>query len=187
MLDGGHCAPRGTGIPGDQICNIGNWGEVKAQAATKLGIQLVDQDLFDVPKILTDPYGHFKPGPRGFPQMVRPGNVLLEGDPAANGGKGVLVPANVLHTGHAFLNDIAHNAVPNPGPIRVRDRTVCDFRSKTCTTAPGTYDGDVLDPHFVTGDGRGNENIALDDGPQHLPRGAQPARPPHRCGSSTRP
>src|SRR5207302_11367084 len=25
VLDGGHCAPRGTGIPGDQICNIGNW------------------------------------------------------------------------------------------------------------------------------------------------------------------
>src|SRR5262249_27245325 len=26
---------------------------------------------------------------------------------------------------------------------------------------PGTYDGDLLDAHFVTGDGRGNENIAL--------------------------
>ena len=58
VLDGGFCAPRATGIPGDNICDIGNWGEVKAQAATKLGIQLVDQDIFDCPLLLTDPYGH---------------------------------------------------------------------------------------------------------------------------------
>ena len=25
----------------------------------------------------------------------------------------------------------------------------------------GTYDGELLDRHFVTGDGRGNENIGL--------------------------
>src|SRR3954467_8764775 len=158
VLDGGHCSARGTGIPGDDICNIGNWAEVKAQAATKLGIRLTDADLFDVPKILTDPYGHFKPGPRGFPQLVRVGNVLVEGNPA---GGGIAIPGDVLRTGHAFLNDIAHNAVPNPGLIGVRDGIYCDFRSTTCTTAPGTYDGDVLDAHMVTGDGRGNENIAL--------------------------
>src|SRR5207248_1308331 len=137
------------------------WADVKAQAAAKLGIQLTDADLFDVPKIVTDPYGHFKPGPRGFPQLVRPGNVLVEGNPTANAGLGVSIPADALRTGHAFLNDIAHNAVPNPGLIGVRDGIYCDFRDPTCTTAPGTYDGDVLDAHFVTGDGRGNENIAL--------------------------
>jgi hypothetical protein len=71
------------------------------------------------------------------------------------------IPADALRTGHAFLNDIAHNAAPNPGLIGVRDGVYCDFRSTTCTTAPGTYDGDVLDAHFVTGDGRGNENIVL--------------------------
>src|SRR5207248_9673943 len=54
VLDGGHCSPRGTGIPGDQICNVGNWAEVKAQAATKLGIRLTDQDIFDVPLIATE-------------------------------------------------------------------------------------------------------------------------------------
>jgi hypothetical protein len=81
MLDGGFCTPRPTGIPGDNICNIGNWAEVKAQAATKLGIQLVDQDVLDCPLLLTDPYGHFKPGSHGFPQLVLPGGVLLEGIP----------------------------------------------------------------------------------------------------------
>jgi uncharacterized protein (TIGR03382 family) len=161
VLDGGHCAPRGTGIPGDEICNVGNWGEVKAQAATKLGIQLTDQDVFDVPVVVADPYGHFRPGPHGFPQLVRPGGVRVEGDPAANGGAGVAIPADALRTGHAFLNDIAHNATPNPGLVGVRDGVYCDFRDPSCTTAPGTYDGDVLDAHFVTGDGRGNENIAL--------------------------
>src|SRR5437588_1740156 len=164
VLDGGFCSPRGTGIPGDNICNIGNWGEVKAQASTKLGIHLVDTDIFDVPLVLTDQYGHFKPGPHGFPQLVigpAASPTLLEGDPTANGGLGVNIPATALHTNHQFLNDIAHNAVPNPGLTGVRDGLICDFRTVPSCQPPGTYDGDLLDAHFVTGDGRGNENIAL--------------------------
>ena len=50
--------------------NIGNWNEVKAQAANVLGIELVDIDVHNVPLLATDPYGHFIPGPNGFPQMV---------------------------------------------------------------------------------------------------------------------
>src|SRR5207237_2906877 len=118
VLDGGFCAPRGTGIPGDQICNIGNWAEVKAQASTKLGIRLRDRDVFDVPLVLTDPYGHFKPGPHGFPQLVigpAATPTLREGDPTANGGRGVN-STDALHTNHPFLTDIAHTAVPAPGP-----------------------------------------------------------------------
>src|SRR5689334_6665590 len=81
-LDGDHCAPRGTGFAGDDICNIGNWGKVKLQARQKLGIAFADKDVLDVPLIVTDPYGHFKPGPaRGMPMMVRPGNVIVEGNP----------------------------------------------------------------------------------------------------------
>jgi beta-lactam-binding protein with PASTA domain len=165
VLDGGHCAPRGTGIPGDQICDIGNWNEVKAQAATKLGIKLVDQDVFDVPLIVTDPYGHFVPGPlRGMPQLVLPGPtpttpILLEGDPAANGGLGIDIPANAFRTNHQFLNDIAHNAAPNPGLVADADTTVSVFG--VTVQPPGTYDDELLGLHFVTGDGRGNENIGL--------------------------
>ena len=163
VLDGGFCAPRGTGIPGDQICNIGNWAEVKAQASTKLGIRLVDQDIFDVPLVLTDPYGHFIPGPNGFAQLVigpAATPTLREGDPTANGGLGVN-SSDALHTNHQFLNDIAHNAVPAPGLIGVRDGVICDFRTVPSCQPPGTYDGDLLDIHMVTGDGRGNENISL--------------------------
>jgi beta-lactam-binding protein with PASTA domain/Ca2+-binding RTX toxin-like protein len=158
VLDGGFCAPRPTGIPGDNICNIGNWNDVKAQARTKLGIQLVDQDVFDCPLLLTDPYGHFKPGPNGFPQIVTRTGVV-EGNPAANGGLGVLIPANAFRTGHAFLNDIAHNAVPSPGLTPDANTTVTNFR--TGVQDPGTYDDELLGLHMVTGDGRGNENIAL--------------------------
>jgi beta-lactam-binding protein with PASTA domain len=171
MLDGGFCASRGTGFADDNICNVGNWGQVKAQAAKKLGIQLTDNDLLNVPLLLTDPYGHFKPGPHGFPQIKLPGNVLLEGDPTANAGLGVLVPVNALKTNHQFLNDIAHSAVPtyvtpptattlgvlNPDP----DTTVGSSLATPVCAIAGCYDNELLDQHFVTGDGRGNENIGL--------------------------
>jgi hypothetical protein len=123
-----------------------------------------------VPLIVTDPYGHFKPGLHGFPQMVRPGPtpttpILVEGEPTANSGKGVPVPADAFRTGHAFLNDIAHNAVPvdangNALPPDT-DTTICDFRQVPSCQQPGTYDDELLNAHFITGDGRGNENIGL--------------------------
>ena len=161
VLDGGDCAPRGTGFAGDVICDIGNWAEVKAQASTMLGIRLVDQDVFDVPLVLTDPYGHFKPGPRGFPQLVigpATAPTLREGDPTANGGLGVN-SSDALKTNHQFLNDIAHNAAPNPGLVADADADISVFG--VTVQPPGTYDNELLDRHFVTGDGRGNENIAL--------------------------
>src|SRR3954464_13107841 len=111
MLDGDHCVARPTGpggaasTTGDDICNIGNWNDVKRQARTMLGIALADQDIFDVPLIVTDPYGHYKPGANGFPVIMLAGGGRLEGNPAANGGLGVTIPSNAMHTGHAFLND----------------------------------------------------------------------------------
>jgi Ca2+-binding RTX toxin-like protein len=161
VLDGGFCGPRNNGVAGELICDIGNWAEVKAQAARKLGIQLTDQDVLNVPLIDTDPYGHFKPGPNGFPRMIRPGKVLVEGNPAANGGLGVLVPDDAFRTGHAFLNDIAHNAVPAPGLTPDVDTTICNFRTVPSCQPEGTYDDELLNRHFITGDGRGNENIGL--------------------------
>ena len=90
---------------------IGNWAEVKAQAADMLGIQLTDFDVHDVPLLATDLYGKFIPGPNGFAQFVTTTG-LVEANPAANSGLGTLVPTNALRTGHAFLNDIAHHAAP---------------------------------------------------------------------------
>ena len=94
VLDGGHCAPRGTGIPGDQICNIGNWADVKNQARTMLGIQLVDTDIFDVPKLGDRSLRALQ----AWPERVRAddahGRWHPRGNPAANGGQGVPIPAN---------------------------------------------------------------------------------------------
>jgi hypothetical protein len=117
---------------GGVLKNIGNWAEVKAQALSALGIRLEDADVFNVPLLATDPYGRFIPGPNGFAQLVTSGG-LVEGTAAGVG------TAAAIKTGHAFLDDIAHAASPaNPG-----------------------YDAALLEAHFVTGDGRGNENIAL--------------------------
>jgi beta-lactam-binding protein with PASTA domain len=101
-----------------------------------------------------------------MPMMVRPGAtpqtpILVEGNVAAP----VAVPADAFRTGHAFLNDIAHNAVPvdannNPLPADT-DTTICDFRATPSCQQPNTYDDELLNAHFITGDGRGNENIAL--------------------------
>ncbi len=134
---------------------MATWAEVKMQAADLLGIQLLDSNVGNIPLLATDPYGNFIPGPNGFPQMVT-ATGLVEGDPAANGGLGVLVPANVILTGHAFLADIAHDAVPDG--LADGDTTI-GFNDPEFTL--GDYDNELLDAHYVAGDGRANENIGL--------------------------
>jgi Ca2+-binding RTX toxin-like protein len=134
--------------------NIGNWAEVKAQAATMLGIGLVDSDVFNIPLLVTDLYGYFRRGPNGFPMMVMADGTVVEGNPAAP-----ISTAGARRTGHAFLDDIAHNAVPRPGLVADADHDISVFG--VTTQPPGTYDNELLDRHHVTGDGRGNENIAL--------------------------
>ena len=90
---------------------IANWAQVKAQAREMLGIELRDEDVLNVPLLATDQYGRFLPGPNGFPQIVTGGNELVEGDPTANDGKGIST-VGAVRTNHAFLDDIAHHAVP---------------------------------------------------------------------------
>ena len=130
-----------------------NWGQVKTQAADLLGLQLVDLDVHDIPVVWADAYGNFIPGPNGYAQwMTATGPV--EGDPDAP----VAAPANVLRTGIAFLNDMSHPA--NPGPTEVPDADDV-AGSPTTPAAAGTYDDELLDLHYIAGDGRLNENIGL--------------------------
>lgn len=136
------------------IGGMATWAVIKAQARDLLGIQLVDADVFNVPLISADAYGNFLRGPNGFPQIVTTTGVV-EGDPTANGGNGVLVPANALRTGHAFLDDIAHTAVPTAGLSPDADDVAGG------QVAAGFYDNELLDAHYIAGDGRANENIGL--------------------------
>ena len=141
---------------------MATWGEVKAQARTMLGIDLTDNDVGSVPLLRTDAYGNFIPGADGMPQLITgvgadgipntADDVVLEGNLAAPVSDGVC-PAHAL----AFLADIAHEAVP-VGKIADGDITIG-------LANPGNgdaeYDNELLDAHFIAGDGRVNENIGL--------------------------
>jgi Ca2+-binding RTX toxin-like protein len=136
---------------------LATWADIKAQALNILGIALDNLDVLDVPLLATDEYGKFIPGPGGFPQIVisaGPPPVLQSGTPAA--------PVNAtlaLGTGHAFLDDLAHTAKPvssTGAPLTADGDT-----DTGNTPVAGQYDDELLDRHFITGDGRGNENIAL--------------------------
>ena len=59
-----------------------------------LGIRLVDTDVFDVPLILTDPYGHFKPGPNGFPQLVLTNGNCSRATRRPTAARASIIPAN---------------------------------------------------------------------------------------------
>ncbi|MCY7370640.1 MAG: hypothetical protein LH479_07180, partial [Polaromonas sp.] len=154
---------------------IANWGEIKLQARDKLGIELNDFDVLNVPLLRTDAYGKFIPGVNGFAQLIigvgadgvanTGDDLVLEGSPTAPVGT-----ALALRTHHAFLDDIAHNAAPgyfdhdgNPATPRVAKTADLDTLVGTAAQVQpaGTYDNELLERHYVTGDGRGNENIGL--------------------------
>jgi Ca2+-binding RTX toxin-like protein len=167
-LLGGPKNPDGT--PGPKATGMATWASVKAQAATVLGLQLVDTDVTNIPMLATDPYGKFLPGPNGLPQYVTKTG-LVEGNITSP----VPVPANTLHFDTPFLTDIAHNADPGTvGPcttaigVTPRVPTGClspdadNVASADFANQPvGTYDDEMLNAHFCAGDGRVNENIAL--------------------------
>ncbi|HET6720662.1 MAG TPA: peroxidase family protein, partial [Rhodocyclaceae bacterium] len=145
-----------------ELGGMATWAVVKAQARDLLGINLTDADVGNVPLLATDAYGNFIPGPNGFPQVVMKGpdglggtgdDVLVEGNPAAP-----IDLTNAVRTGHQFLIDIAHNANPfasNGAPL------AADGDSAVGLSAAGTYDNELLDAHYIAGDGRVNENIGL--------------------------
>ncbi len=133
--------PVSTGRMLDSVAHGGGlatWADVKNQARDLLGIELDDQEVLNVPEVLTDAYGRFIPDPAtGFPQLVTGKSPLttVSGTPTSP-----VDATQALRIHHAFLDDIAHAAVPS-------------------TTRP--YDSALLGDHFITGDGRGNENIGL--------------------------
>lgn len=157
LLDGGN-----GGLP--------TWAEVKANARDFLGIELTDGDVLNIPLLRTDQYGEFVRGPSGLPQIVvglgadgipnTADDDVVEGD--------LLAPVNTfaagaIRIGHAFLDDIAHAANPfdgQTGLLKIADDDSAVGLADSVDTA-GRYDNELLDRHFITGDGRGNENIGL--------------------------
>ncbi|HEV7328881.1 MAG TPA: peroxidase family protein, partial [Bosea sp. (in: a-proteobacteria)] len=155
---------------------MATWGEVKAQAATLLGIKLTDNDVGKVPLLRTDPYGNFIPGDNGYPQIIygvgldgipnTDDDLVVEGNPAVPvdpsnlfGVVDPAIPTEAVRTNHAFLADIAHNAVPTG--LADGDITIGLGNPENGPPENGSYDNELLDAHFVAGDGRANENIGL--------------------------
>ncbi|MGA0769797.1 MAG: peroxidase family protein, partial [bacterium] len=155
VIDTGNLLKGSTG-------GMPNWQDIKTQARTILGIDLTDAFVADSPLLATDDYGNFLPGANGRPQVVI-GNTLVEGVP----GAGIDI-TGATRTGHAFLLDIAHTA--NPGANKVADGDsalgLADAAGNPILPNPQTgqtsaYDNELLDEHFIAGDGRVNENYGL--------------------------
>lgn len=150
LIEGGGAAAGG----------MATWAEVKEQAKM-LGILLTDQDVGAVPLLRTDAYGNFIPNGAGFAQIITgigsdgipntADDIVISGTSTAPVGVSTAIRINA-----AFLADIAHDAVPNG---------IADGDIEIGLANPGNnplvYDNELLDAHFIAGDGRANENIGL--------------------------
>ncbi|MBU9697664.1 hypothetical protein GU927_007370 [Rhodobacteraceae bacterium HSP-20] len=93
-----------------------------------------------------------------------PSDVTLESLPTGIVPAGAIgVTADYASAGRAFLNDIAHDATPNANATADADAEISAPGSQSADARGNltTYDNELLDRHFIVGDGRGNENIAL--------------------------
>ena len=142
---------------------LATWADIKDQALNVLGIALNDYDVVNVPLIVTDPYGRFVADPAtGFPIVITTEGAVVASlaSPIQTGEvAGGAYVSYVERANHSFLDDIAHTAAPFTSRGDPLSRGLNDPEQ---VLDPETeFDGPLLDAHVVTGDGRGNENIAL--------------------------
>ncbi|MBP6019522.1 MAG: hypothetical protein KA735_08520 [Burkholderiaceae bacterium] len=162
--------PIATGdlLSGDR--GLATWADIKAQALNMLGIELTDADVGMVPLVRVDPYGNFIPDPvTGYAQLVvglgadgipnTADDMVISGTPDAPAST-----ATAVRTANAFLDDIGHAAVPVivNGVLQPDDDSVAGYSGGVNDRGQQTsYDNELLDAHYITGDGRGNENMGL--------------------------
>jgi Ca2+-binding RTX toxin-like protein len=171
-----HITAGQDGVLGttDDVRGLATWADLKANAL-KLGIHLTDADVNAIPLLATDAYGNVILGAGGFAQVVvRTSNgadgiagtsddttTLVEGN--AQGldlNDTVALGGTVVRIGAGFIDDKNHNANPfdaQTGALLTADADT-DIGNQP---APGTYDNELLDAHYVAGDGRINENLGL--------------------------
>ena len=163
--------PVATGHLLEGARGLATWADVKAQAREMLGIELTDADVTNIPLLRTDPYGNFIPDPEtGFAQIITgigadgipntEDDIVISGTPDAPIGTDGAVRIN-----HAFLDDIAHGATPivvdgalQPDADDAPGYVGGGYNERG---QPTHYDNELLDAHYITGDGRGNENMGL--------------------------
>ena len=151
---------------------IANWAEVKAQARDDARHRARRRGRPQRAAAGDRPVRPLPPRPERVP-ADRHGATATSSSRATrppNDGTRHLDRRTPCAPNHAFLDDIAHHAVPfgdhdgNPAhaapgarPRRGRRRRA----DRPDDNNPATYDDELLDAHFITGDGRGNENIGL--------------------------
>lgn len=165
---------------------MATWADVKANAL-RIGIVLNDTtDLVNLPMLKVDDYGNFIPNAQGLAQIVTgvgadgiagtADDTTVSGSRNADGSINAITTGPVgaaIRTGHAFLNDIAASADPvnhnGPGFLTPDDDNVINGdingngvidNGETALQA-GRFDNELLNAHFIAGDGRVNENIGL--------------------------
>src|SRR5262249_23551911 len=155
------------------VGGMSTWAVVKAQARDILGINLTDKDFDNVPLRATDPYGNYIRGAHGLPQVVMhtagadgifgtadDGTTLVEGNRAAP-----IDLAHAVRTGHQFLIDVNHNAVPvvNAAGVLQPDADTITGNAQPVDALGNnlTYDDELLNAHYIARDRPVNENTGL--------------------------
>ncbi len=175
-LTTGRLANAGATVNGELDAGMANWAQIKANSA-KVGIILHDADIMAVPMVAFDSFGDMILGADGMPRLVALNKVTgqivyvqntdLAQDAAIqaeidNPNTNWTASDFVLMTSkHAFLNDMG---VRLP---ELTDTTIWDGRDLRDIVTPASQFGpavnykQALEAHFVSGDGRLNENIGL--------------------------
>ena len=140
-----------------------------------LGIELTDADVGNVPLLRTDPYGNFIPhGVTGFAQLIvglgEDGIPNTADDDRHLGRRRRQWAPGVTSRRRCALRQRfprRHRACGCAG----RRRVACSrptvrrcgrlHRRRQLARPQTAYDDELLDAHYITGDGRGNENIGL--------------------------
>ena len=138
------------------IGGMATWAVVKAQARDLLGINLTDADVYNLPLLATDAYGRFLPGANGFAQFVTPDGARGRRPGGQRGQRHHHPRERHPHGPRLPRRHRAH------GRRRTRRAPAPDADTVAGgPVAAGTYDNELLDAHYIAGDGRVNENIGL--------------------------
>lgn len=138
---------------------LATWADVKANAL-KIGVILTDKDITDAPMLRVDATGKLLFTPNATDWAT---TSVVVGPQSANDPFMRNPDGTVMRTNQAFLIDINPAADPNfLGQVRAEDADgVVNDPAVPDMSAPYTYDDELLDAHYITGDGRANENFML--------------------------
>ena len=131
-----------------------------------LGIQLTDADVGNVPLLAPTPTATSFPDPNGFPQVVIAGR-RPHGDPprprrGQSGGQSAAL--GISHVGarpHRPRLPRRHRPQRRARSVLTDGDIEIGLGNRDGTATDGDYDNELLDAHFIAGDGRVNENIGL--------------------------